>query len=150
MSVGVGVAVPVGVGVAVSAGIGVVVSVGVGEAVGETVAAGAAQPAESTLFVSIVTAPFRARALPDILAPVFRVMLSRARILPRNAVPVPRVAELPTCQNTLQPEPLLIMTTDESLAVVSVVPIWKMKTAALLPPASSVNCPVNPADDERQ
>ena len=56
----------------------------------------------ATLLVSIVTAPFRAKALPDTLAPVFRVMLVSARIFPANAVPVPRVAELPTCQNTLQ------------------------------------------------
>src|SRR6185436_1111650 len=50
---------------------------------------------------SSVTAPFRARALPDTLAPVARVMLVSARILPANEVPVPRVAELPICQNTL-------------------------------------------------
>ena len=123
VSVGVEVAVSIGVGVAVSVGVGVVVSVGVGEAVGEAVAADAAQPAEPTLFVSIVTAPLRAKALPDTFAPVVRLMLSRPRTLPTNSVPVPRVAELPTCQNTLQSPPPLITTTDELLAVVSVVPI---------------------------
>jgi len=133
-------------------GAAVVVATGVpGVPLGAGVSGGAlAQPWMETLLVSIVTSPFRARALPDTLAPFCRAMLVSARIFPTNLVVVPRVAELPTCQNTLQPEPLLIMTTDESLAVVSVVPIWKMKTAALLPPASSVNCPVNPADDERQ
>jgi len=60
-----------------------------------------AQLLMETLLVSIVTAPFRAKALPDTSAPVFRVMLVSARMFPTNAVPVPRVAELPTCQNTL-------------------------------------------------
>jgi hypothetical protein len=57
--------------------------------------------AETTL-VSIVTAPVRARALPEMLAPVVRVMLASARIFPTNDVPVPSVAELPTFQNALQ------------------------------------------------
>jgi hypothetical protein len=42
--------------------------------------------------------------------PLTRVILAEARMLPWNAVPVPRVAEVPTCQNTLpaarrQPSP---------------------------------------------
>jgi hypothetical protein len=102
------------------------------------------QPWMETLLLSIVTAPFRARALPDtMLAPLFRAMLVSARILPLNAVVVPRVAELPICQNTLQSEPPLIMRTDELLAVVSLLPIWKMKTASALPWASRVSAPVN-------
>ena len=60
-------------------------------------------------------------------------MLVSARMFPANVVVVPSVAELPTCQNTLQCEPPLITTTDEPLAVVSVLPIWKMKTALGLP-----------------
>ena len=51
---------------------------------------------------SRVTAPFRARALPEIVAFVVRLMLVSARMFPINEVLVPRVAELPTCQNTLQ------------------------------------------------
>lgn len=59
----------------------------------------AAQPVGSMVLVSIVTASLRARALPQtILAPVFRVILLRARMLPRNDVVVPSVAEVPTCQ----------------------------------------------------
>ena len=54
-----------------------------------------------TVLVSSVTVPFRARILPDMVAPVFTVMLVSARIFPANAVFVPSVAELPTCQNTL-------------------------------------------------
>jgi len=36
------------------------------------------------------------------VADVVAVMLVSARMLPRKAVELPRVAELPTCQNTLQ------------------------------------------------
>jgi hypothetical protein len=78
---------------------------------------------EETWLSSIVTAPFRARALPDTLAPVFRVMLVRARMLPANTALVPRVAELPICQNAWQSWPPLMKTTDALLPVVSVLPI---------------------------
>jgi hypothetical protein len=64
---------------------------------------------------------------------VFIVMLVNARMLPRNDVPVPIVAELPTCQNTLHRGPPLITTTDEPLAVVIVLPILKMNVALELP-----------------
>ena len=48
------------------------------------------------VLLSKVTAPFRAKALPQpMVAPVFRVMLVSARIFPWNEVVVPRVAELP-------------------------------------------------------
>ena len=133
-----------GVGEGVSTtGVGEGVSTtGTGEAVGEAVAVGAAQPEKPTSFLSIVTAPLRARTLPDTLAPVFRAMLCKARILPTNVVSVPMVAELPTCQNTLQSTPL-VTRIDELLAVVSVLTVLKMKTALALPWASNVNCPVN-------
>ncbi len=50
-------------------------------------------------FVSRITAPIRARAWPSrIVAPVVSVILVNATMLPVNAVLVPRVAELPTCQ----------------------------------------------------
>jgi hypothetical protein len=48
--------------------------------------------------LSIVTAPFLASARPDRLAPVPKLMLVSATMLPLKAVPVPSVAELPTCQ----------------------------------------------------
>lgn len=76
-----------------------------------------------TRLVSIVTAPLRARVLPLTFAPVSSVMLVSARILPLNAVVVPRVAELPTCQKILQSCAPLMTRTDELLAVVSVLPI---------------------------
>ena len=77
------------------------------------------------------------------MAPVFSGMLACARILPANDVVVPSVAELPTCQNALHTDPSLITTTDEPLAVVSVLPILKMKTALASPWASSVRVPVS-------
>ena len=64
----------------------------------------AAQLSMDTSFVSIVTAPLRAKALPQLMvALVFKVILVSARIFPANTVVVPRVAELPTCQKTLSP-----------------------------------------------
>ena len=98
------------------------------------------------LFVSKVTAPFLARALPSkIVAPVVRVMLVSARMFPSNAVWVPRVAELPTCQKTLLSPPF-IKSTDELLAVVSVLPIWKRKSALGSPWVLRVSVPVNCAE----
>lgn len=103
------------------------------------------------LLLFSVTAPVNARALPDRMTPVFRVMLVFATMVPTKLVPVPRVAELPTCQNTLQACPPLIRTTDEPLAVVSVLAgIWNIQTALGSFWASSVRVPVNPIDDPEQ
>jgi hypothetical protein len=52
-------------------------------------------------------------------------MLVNANTFPTNRVPVPSVAELPTCQNTLQAWAPLIRTTEEAVAVVIVDPNWK-------------------------
>jgi hypothetical protein len=106
---------PGAVGVAVGAGeVGVAVGT---DAVGATVGAGAVEVAPGdvavgvvpasqleleTVLVSIVTAPFRAKALPATLAPLCRLMLVSARMFPTNVVFVKRSAELPICQNTLQ------------------------------------------------
>jgi hypothetical protein len=96
------------------------------------------------VLVSIVTAPLRAQAAPQVMVtPVVSVMLACARMSPANAVAVPSVAELPTCQNTLPPCAPLISETAEALAVVSVVPTWKMKTALGLPRPLSLTVPVN-------
>src|ERR1039457_5926494 len=81
----------------------------VGRVGGFTVMRGQSVTQTVTVLVSNVTAPFRARTRPETLALVFRVMLVSARMLPASVVPVPRVAELPTCQNTgLQFEPPLM------------------------------------------
>ena len=75
-----------------------------------------------TLLSSSVTAAFSAMAFPQAMfAPVSRDMLWSARILPMNSVYEPRVAELPTCQYTLSPEPGLITTTDAADEPVAVV-----------------------------
>lgn len=104
------------------------------------------QPMEIVL-VSNVTAPFRARARPQLsVAPVFSVMLVRATIFPSKAVVVPRVADLPTCQNKpslFGPEARFSNTTDESDAVVRVLPIWKTQTAFDWPSALRMSVPVN-------
>jgi hypothetical protein len=46
----------------------------------------------------IVTAPLIANNLPSIDTPALVVIEVKARIFPRKEVPVPNVAELPTCQ----------------------------------------------------
>src|SRR5260221_5177648 len=70
-----------------------------------------------------VTAPVRAKTRPVTLAPVVMVLLIFARMLPSKAVLVPSVVELPTCQNTFPAVAPLARTTEDLLAVVSVVPI---------------------------
>src|SRR5690242_7276576 len=101
------------------------------------------------LLLSSVT-PARAHALPDKLAPVLSVMLEYARMFPVNTVPVPSVAPLPTCQNTLPARPPFPMTTDALGAVVSVLAIWKTHTPLEWPRPSTASCPVNDADDVKQ
>ena len=80
---------------------GVAVPVGVAVGVGVAVPA-AAHVDRVIVFVSKVTAPFRANARPSIVAPVVTVIEVKAMIVPLNAEPVPIVAELPSCQKTLQ------------------------------------------------
>jgi hypothetical protein len=86
-----------------------------------------------TVLVSSVMAAFFAMSLPINVAPPFMVMLVNARTFPTSDELTPSVAELPTCQNTLPGTPPLIITTDEPVPVVIVVPILKMKTALGLP-----------------
>lgn len=97
---------------------------------------------------SNVTAPLRASARPSIAALVFTVMDSRARMLPLKKELVSMVAELPTCQNTLQACAPLMSETLLVVAVIRVDPILKMKTAFGSPLASRVTVPVRFSDDE--
>jgi len=85
------------------------------------------------MLVSNVTAPFRASALPSNFAPVVTAIDVSASMFPAKTEFVPRVAELPTCQKTLQALALLVRTTWLPLAVMSVDDIWKMNTASGLP-----------------
>src|SRR5512147_2344372 len=102
------------------------------------------------VLVSSVTAPFRAKARPDRLAPVAMVMLVSASTLPANELPAPMVADSPTIQNTLQTPPPLVTTTDELVAVLSPPGIWIIQTAVVSPWASSTSWPVNVANAEKQ
>ena len=63
---------------------------------------GGASEHTETLLLSSVTAPLSAKARPEMLAPVFNVTLELAIMVPGTLLDVFRVAELPTCQNTLQ------------------------------------------------
>ena len=71
---------------------------------------------------SRLTCPLRASTLPATVVPVCTVADVRARTLPTNVVRVPRVALLPTCQNTLQGWAAPIRWTVLSEAVFSVDP----------------------------
>ena len=92
---------------------------------------GQAQPVITS--VSNVTAPFLASARPSRLTPVVIVIDVSAMMFPLKTEFVPRVAELPTCQKTLQAEAPLARTIWLPLPVVSVDAIWKMNTASGLP-----------------
>lgn len=54
-------------------------------------------------------------------------------MVPTKAVLVPKVAEVPTCQKTLQGLAPLARTTLESVAVIRVDVIWKIQTASGFP-----------------
>ena len=112
------------------------VTVGDGDGLGEA-------PQLGTVIVSSsrVTAPFRASARPMMVSPVVTVIDCSARMLPVKAECVPSVAELPTCQKTLQGSAPLMRRTSLAESVTSVEPTWKMKTASGLPCASSVSVP---------
>ena len=148
VGVGVGV-VCVGVGVGV-VGVGVgVVGVGVG-VVGVGVGVGGVVEHVGDVIVSSsrVTAPLRASTRPAMVSPVVTVIDVRARTVPVKSECVPRVAELPTCQNTLQAWAPLVRMTLLAESVVSVEGAWKMKTAFGSPPASRVSDPPTSSEDD--
>ena len=79
---------------------------------------------------SRVTAPLRASRRPTTDAPVLAVTEVRARTEPTNTERVPRVAELPTCQNTLQACAPFVSATALVVPVTRVLPARKMNTAS--------------------
>src|SRR5580692_1760998 len=88
---------------------------------------GPGQGGTFTGLLSKVTEPVRASALPLRVAPVSSEMDACAIMIPANVVVVPRVAELPTCQNTFSGNaPPLRTTSLLFAAVVRVETIWKM------------------------
>ncbi len=66
-------------------------------------------------------------------APVRALIEVCARMFPEKSVFVPKVAELPICQKIWQFCVSLIGKTLALLAVVRVLPIWKIKTLAGFP-----------------
>ena len=92
---------------------------------------------------SIVTAPLRASRLPDTLTRVVAVMLASARMFPANMVPGAErrgASNLP--ENVRRPCTYVagvVTTTDEALAVVSVLPILKTHGPAPVRTSEPVN-----------
>ena len=86
---------------------------------------------------AMVTAAFRANALPVRLP--FIVMAVSARMLPRNVAPVLMVALLLTSHCAPQGLPPLITVTVEPTEAMSVLVILKTQTALGLPWASRVS-----------
>jgi hypothetical protein len=82
--------------------------------------------------------------------PVFSVTEALAIMVPWKAVFVPSVAELPTCQKTFPAEAPLVNVTLELLAVVSVLPIWKMNRALGFPWPFRTKAVFSWADEEKQ
>ena len=113
--------------------------------VGRVVSAGIPNP---TVLESKVTAPFRAKARPCSVAPVVSVMEVKARMFPLKTEPVPRVAELPTCQKMLAALAPPLRITWRPDVVVRVDAIWKMKTALASPWALRVRSPEEISSEE--
>jgi len=95
----------------------------------------------------IVTPPFLASALP-VSVPPLSVMLDNAMIVPAKLLPDCMVADEPTCQNTLQGEAPPAKATVAPVAVVRVLPIWKIHTSVEVP--VSVRVPFSCAAVEKQ
>lgn len=92
--------------------------------------------------LSRVTCPLRASTRPATVEPVCTVASVNAKMFPTNVVWVPRVAELPTCQKTLQGSTPLISITVLFDAVIRVDATWKMNTASDAFSPSNVTVPV--------
>ena len=103
---------------------------------------GAGQLDEAVMvFVSRVTAPARARRRPSTVAAVFAVIDCRAMTVPWNCASVPSVAELPTCQKTLQEFAPPVMTIDVAEPMIRVDAAWNTHTERALP--SRVRMPLS-------
>ncbi|OUE32302.1 hypothetical protein BFL35_00640 [Clavibacter michiganensis] len=130
-----------GAGDAEGAGVGVTTGV-VPEPTGDVVVP---QVEAMNASSSRVTAPLRASARPSTVAPVPTDTEVSARIVPAKPEPVPIVAELETCPNTLQAWAPSTSDTRLPEPVVSDDGAWMTKTAAGSPCASSVTVPVRPS-----
>ena len=108
--------------VVVVVGGAVVVVVVVGGGVVVDVGGGVTQLGREMVLLSRVTAPLRASTRPFTVVPVCTEIEVNAMMVPTNVVLVPRVAELPTCQNTLHGEAPLMRATVLPDAVINVDP----------------------------
>jgi hypothetical protein len=81
------------------------------------------------------------------MSPVVTVIDCKARMLPWKMECVPSVAELLTCQNTLQAEAPLVRKTWLAESVMRVEPTWKMKTAFASPCAFKISAPPTFSED---
>src|ERR1035437_870116 len=92
-----------------------------------------------------VQLPLRASARPVTVTPLSIVMDCRARMVPANLEPDPRVAELVTCQKTLQGWAPLMKTTELDDFVMRSDVAWKIQTELGSFRPSSVSVPVKPS-----
>jgi hypothetical protein len=113
--VGVALEAAVAIGAGVGAGAGVKVVIGAGTAVGLApgaivnggrvggmISGAVAHAEDKNRSLISVTLPLRASALPYTVTLSASVIEVKAMIVPTNVEPVPRAAELPICQKTLQ------------------------------------------------
>jgi len=96
--------------------------------------------------VSIVTVAPSAKTPPFDTAAVFNVTEAPARMFPEKLLPAPNVAEVPTCQNTLQASPPPVIKTLEPADVIKDVPIWKYQASVEDPVPAKVKVPVIAAE----
>ncbi|SPZ39568.1 Uncharacterised protein [Rhodococcus wratislaviensis] len=122
MGMGIGMMGPLVTVVVVVVGGAVVVVVVVGGGVVVDVGGGVPQLGRVMVLVSRVTAPLRANTRPFTVVPVCTEIEVNAIMVPTKVVLVPRVAELPTCQNTLHGEAPLMRATVLFDAVINVDP----------------------------
>ena len=97
--------------------------------------------------VSRVTAATLASARPKMVTLLLTEIDCWARMVPWKVVPVLRVAELPTCQNTLQAWALPMKLIVVPVSVVRVEPAWKMKTALGSPCPFRISWPLTSSED---
>ncbi len=103
---------------------------------------GWAQSGVLMVLLSRVTAAVCASRRPVTVAPVCAVTEARASTVPTKVEWVPRVAELPTCQKTLQDACEVVNLTTLPEPVIKVLEAWKMNTASGAVELSSVTVPV--------
>ncbi len=103
-----------------------------------------AQPVGALItFASKVTSPLRASRRPVTVAPVVAAIDVSAMTVPTNVEPVPRVAELTTCQKTLHGLAPLMSDTTLLDPVIRVLAAWNTNEAFGSFWPSSVRVPVS-------